>query len=116
MVISVSNVVDYSNQLVISETTTNPDLSGSESFMTNQPILQFNLLEHIISVKYSIKKIILFQKPITVTSRKDAKSKIFELIQENPNIWTSEILEKIDYDGWELFTLLEELKNEGKVE
>ncbi len=58
----------------------------------------------------------LFPELYNPKSREDAKNKVFELIQKYPKIMTTEILDKIDYDEWELLEILDELKDEGSIE
>lgn len=47
--------------------------------------------------------------------RNKTKDYILKIITKNPKILTSEIIDMIDYDEWEILEILDELKDEGKV-
>ncbi len=49
------------------------------------------------------------------SNRARIKDIAFKMIEKNPGIKTSEILDLIEYDEWELLNILDELAEEGKV-
>ena len=57
-----------------------------------------------------------FEEPIVPFDRNEAKGVILDLIKANPNIMTSEILDMVDFDEWEILEILDELREEGKIE
>ncbi len=56
-----------------------------------------------------------FKEQIFPKNREEAKEAIFKLVKQTPKILTTDILNLVNYDDWEILEILDELKEGGKI-